>query len=74
LLLVMALFMAVRRLRSFIPDAGRRVGQHGRNAAGASPVAKDSGVGTLCTMPAEDLGLPPHPRSAESSHGKHLRR
>ena len=52
LLLVMALFMAVRRLRSFIPDApGAVSGSTVEIAAGASPVAKDSGWAPCCTMP-----------------------
>ncbi len=74
LLLVMALFMAVRRLRSFIPDApGAVSGSTVEIAAGASPVAKDGGVGTLLHDALLRTRLAAASTPAESSHGKHLR-
>ena len=74
LLLVVALFMAVRRLRSFIPETPDAVsGSTVDIAAGASPAAKDAGVGTLLHDALLRARLAAASTPAESSHGKHLR-
>jgi CHASE3 domain sensor protein len=74
LLLVIALFMAVRRLRSFIPEApGTASGGTVEIAAGASPVAKDGGVGTLLYDALLRARLAAASAPAESNQGKHLR-
>ena len=74
LLLVIALFMAVRRLRSFIPEApGTASGGTVEIAAGASPGAKDGGVGTLLHDALLRARLAAASTPAESNQGKHLR-
>jgi len=74
LLLVVALFMAVRRLRSFIPETPDAVsGSTVDIAAGASPAAKDAGVGTLLHDALLRARLAAASTPAESGHGKHLR-
>jgi CHASE3 domain sensor protein len=74
LLLVISLFLAVRRLRSFIlvvPDA--RAEDVVRLASGAAPAAKDAGVGTLLRDAMLRARLAAAATPADSSERKRFR-
>ncbi len=73
LLLVIFLFMAVRRLRSFIPVApGARSEGAVRLAPDASPAAADAGVGTLLRDAILRTRLAAAAAPAESGEREHL--